>query len=121
MDIFSAAHPVLPRPGFGHNAALAHALGQHGLAQRIVDFVRPGVGQIFPLDVDFSPAQIAGQSSGVGERGGSAHVGFQQVIKLSLKSGIGLGGFVGRFQLGQGRHQRFRHKLPAVRAKFSFG
>jgi len=47
---------VLPRARLGHDALLAHALDQERLAQSVVDLVRPGVVEVFALEVDLRPA-----------------------------------------------------------------
>ena len=39
----------LPRAGFRHDAALAHAPGEQRLAHRVIDLVRASVGEIFAL------------------------------------------------------------------------
>ena len=110
-------HAVLPGAGLGDDAALAHAFGQQRLAERVVDLVRAGVGQVLALQVNLRAAQLLGQTAGIGQRGGPAHVGMQQVSQLSLKYRVGLHAAVGCFQLGQRGHERFGHKLPAVRAE----
>ena len=49
-------HAMLPGARLGDHAALAHALRQERLPQRVVDLVRAGVGQVFPLEVDLRAA-----------------------------------------------------------------
>ncbi len=49
-------HAVLPRARFGDDAGLAHAFCQQRLAERVVDLVRPGVGQVFTLEVNLCAA-----------------------------------------------------------------
>ncbi len=51
-----ATRAALPR--LGNQAGLAHPLGQKRLAKYIVDFVCAGVIEVFPLEIDFRPAQI---------------------------------------------------------------
>ena len=62
-------HAVLARAGFGDDAALAHAPRQQDLAERVVDFVRAGVEQIFALEIDARAAACSvrrARRSGVG-------------------------------------------------------
>jgi hypothetical protein len=40
---------VLAGPGLGDNPRLAHALGEQDLANRVVDFVGAGMGQVLAL------------------------------------------------------------------------
>ena len=54
-------HAVLAGAGLGNDALLAHALGEQALAERVVDFVRAGVEQVFALEVDFGSAQLLGK------------------------------------------------------------
>ena len=42
-------HAVLACAGFGNHAGLAHAFGQHGLPDGVVDFVGAGVVQVLTL------------------------------------------------------------------------
>jgi hypothetical protein len=50
---------VLAGTGLGDDAGLAHALGQHGLADGVVDLVRAGVVQVFALEQDLRAADLA--------------------------------------------------------------
>ena len=81
-DAFLAQHgahgggsdAVLARAGLGDDPALAHALRKQPLAERVVDLVRSGVGQVLTLDVDVRAAELARQVLSVVERRGSANV-----------------------------------------------
>ena len=42
-------HPMLSGPGFSDNARLLHSPGQESLPDRIIDFVSPGMTEIFAL------------------------------------------------------------------------
>jgi hypothetical protein len=75
-------HPVLPGPGFGDQAALAHPNRQQPLAERVVDLVGAGVEEVFPLEVDADAAERAAQPFGVVEGGGPAGVRAEQLAKL---------------------------------------
>src|SRR5262249_10932427 len=44
--------------GFGNDALLAHAQSQHDLAKHVVHFVRAGMIEYFPLEIDFGAAAM---------------------------------------------------------------
>jgi hypothetical protein len=44
---------------------LCHALGEHGLADGVVDLVRAGVVQVFALQENLRPAHLAAHAGGV--------------------------------------------------------
>jgi hypothetical protein len=48
---------VLAGAGFGNDALFAHAPGEHGLADAVVDLVRTGVVQVFALQIDLRTAK----------------------------------------------------------------
>ena len=111
-------HAVLAGARLGHDARLAHlALHEQRLAQRVVDLVRAGVGQIFALEIDLRAAQMFGQPPGIGDRRGAAHKGALQIGQLRHKFLVAARLEIGLFQLVQRRHERFRHELAAIRAK----
>ena len=43
--------------GLGDDAGLAHALGQHDLAEHVVHLVRAGVVELLALEIDFGAAE----------------------------------------------------------------
>jgi len=94
--------PVLPGAGFGNDPVLAHAVCQKGLAERIVDLVRPGVGQILALEVNLRPAQALGQPPGVFQGRRPADVVAQKLVQLTPERLVALGSVV---LLGQLRHR----------------
>ena len=106
-------HAVLPRPGLRHQARLAHSLRQQSLPQAVVDFVRAGVQQVFALQIDLRATQACREPLGVEERSGPAGKVFEQARQLRLKRRIAARRAVGRLQLLDGSHQRFRRKAAA--------
>ena len=44
--------------GLGDDARLAHALGQHDLAEHVVHLVRAGVIEVLALEIDFRAAEM---------------------------------------------------------------
>ena len=51
-------HAVLAGPGLGDDAGLAHALREQCLAHGVVHLVRPGMVQVFPLEVHARAADL---------------------------------------------------------------
>ena len=113
------AHAMLPGSRLGNDARFAHTLGQQRLTQRIIDFVRAGVVQIFPLKVDLRPAQAGAESFGIGDGRRPSHVTLEQILKLSHKRLILQRLIIDADEFIQGGHEGFRHKLAAIRAKFA--
>src|SRR5262245_20665384 len=60
---------------------------------------------------------MLGEAFGELERGGAACEIFQQISEAGLEGGIGLGLFVGPFELEERHHERFRDVAAAVRAE----
>ncbi|KAG1283620.1 hypothetical protein G6F64_014344 [Rhizopus arrhizus] len=65
--------PVLAGAGFCNDARLSHPSGQQDLAQAVVDLVRAGVVEVFPLQEDAGP-QLFADCAGMEQRAGAAHV-----------------------------------------------
>jgi hypothetical protein len=94
-------------------------LHQQRLAQGVVDLVRPGVVQVFALEVDLRPAEALGQAFGVGQGRGAADVAAEQPLELGHERRVVARVFIGGDQLFQGRHQRFGHKLAPIGAELA--
>src|SRR5690606_21951978 len=60
--------------GLGDDPRLAHAAGQQGLADRVVDLVRAGVVQVLALEEDPRAADFLAQPAGVVDRARTADV-----------------------------------------------
>ncbi len=73
------------RAGLGDDALLAHALGEQGLADGVVDLVRAGVIEVFALQVDLRTAQAVRQPLGVVDGAGAPDVVLQFVGELGLE------------------------------------
>ena len=104
---------MLTRAGFGDDAPLAHAPGEQGLTERIVDLVRAGMREVFALEEDARAARHGAQPRGFVQRRRPAHVVLEQVRQFALERHIVANGLVGALELFNGLDQRFRHVLAA--------
>ena len=59
---------VLPRTGLRDDPALAHALREEHLAERVVELVRAGVQQVLAFEVDLRPGVPAAEAARMGDR-----------------------------------------------------
>jgi hypothetical protein len=82
-----ARDPMLPRARFGDDALGAQALGQQGLADGVVDFVRTRVREIFALEPDLRAPALA-QSRGERQCGRAAHPGLELMVELGQEFGV---------------------------------
>ena len=110
-------HAVLPRARLGDDALLAHARGQHDLADRVVDLVRTRVAEVLPLGVDARAADLLRQTLAVGEGRRTADVLAEVMPKLFAEVGIVLVGFVRGPKFFQNRRQDLGHERAAVVAE----
>ena len=76
----SGGDPMLPGPGLGDDARLAHPFDEQGLAEGVIDFVGPGMGQILAFEVDLGSAEMFGEPFCVVKRGRTPHVMPQQFV-----------------------------------------
>jgi hypothetical protein len=112
---------VLTGSGFGDDAVFIHAAGEQGLAETVVDFVRAGVEQVFPLEINARTAELLREALGVVERSGATGIGVQQVIEFLLERLVLASGEVGSLELFQGRHEDFGDLASAIGAKVAAG
>ena len=103
--------------GLGDDARLAHALGQHDLAQHVVHLVRAGVVEILALEINLGAAEMRGQPLGQIERRRPADVVLQMAVHLALERRIGLGRRIGLLKLEDQRHQGLGDEAAAVDAE----
>src|SRR5258705_4821616 len=128
---------VLSGAGLRHDAALPHALGQQRLAERVVDLVRAGVGQVFALEkhadtwrvqkdppyptrLSRRPGPFGPGTREVGrlvQRRGAADIVLQQPIELVAERLVLARGEVARPELPDRPHERFGNEAAAVRAE----
>jgi hypothetical protein len=112
---------VLAGAGLGDDARLAHALGQQGLADDVVDLVRAGVVQVFALEVDLRAAGDLGPALGVVDRRRPADKVLELVAELVEEFWIFAVALVSFVELGKRVGQGFCDKRAAVRAEMAFG
>ncbi len=107
-------HTVLSGPGLGDDPALAHPFDQQRLPEHVVDLVRAGVVEVFPLEQDPRAAGVLGEPGGLGQQRGASGVVAQQVVELGeiLRIVLRLGVLGGELVLSG--DQRLRHEPAAV-------
>ena len=114
-------HPVLASAGFGNDPLFAHAQGQQGLAEGVVDLVGTGVVEVLTLQPNagaaLGPGVMGAEPLRLVKGGRPAHISAKQVVE-AVGEGRILPSLRGRhLELRQGRHQGFRHVLPPKLAK----
>ena len=82
-----AGDTVLTGAGLGDDAGLAHALGEQGLAEHIVDLVAAGVVEVLSLEED-AAAEFFAETMAFRQRRRTARVGAQQMIEFIAERGI---------------------------------
>ena len=103
---------MLPRARFRDHASLAHALGKQALTESVIDLVRTCMREVFAFKPDLRPAELRAQRFCVVHRRRSPNIVLAQVEQFREKFGVTAVFGVCRFQLHQGRHQRFGRELP---------
>ena len=114
-------HAVLAGAGLGDHARLAEPPRQQGLAERVVDLVRAGVGQVLALQVE---AQAAGVAAGAAlqlrrqpvsavQRCWPADVAAAQLPQLRPEVRLLADLQVGGLQVQERGDQRLRHEAAA--------
>ncbi len=112
-------HTVLAGAGFRDDPRLAHALGQQGLADSVVDLVRAGVIQILALEMDLRAAEFAAQTLCVIQRARTPHVVRQIRIEFGPEGRVLTQRRIGISQRLDGLHQGFGHETPAIRPEMT--
>ena len=92
-------------------------LGEHGLADHVVDLVRAGVVEVFALQVNLRTAQLAAGARGVVDGRRATYVVRQLVVEFGEKFGVVLVPGVGVAQLVDGKGQRLADEAAAVAAE----
>ena len=102
---------MLPRARLGDDAALAEPAREHGLAERVVQLVGPGVEEVLALQVE----PLAGRESlGERERRRAARIGGQQPVQLAGERVVRLGLAPAGLELVERRDERLGDETPAV-------
>ena len=110
-------NPMLSGPCLRNNPALSHPAREENLAYRVIDLVRPGMTQVFALQINLRTTELFGEPLREIERGGSPDVLPQIVIQLCAKLRISTGFSVDSAQLFQCGNQGFRNVAAAESAE----
>ena len=100
---------------------LAHALDQQRLSQAIVDFVRAGVKQVFPLEINPGATEFFRKPLREKQSCGTAGISAQELVQPALKAAVTPGLFVVSLQFFKRSHERLGDIAPAIDAKTSDG
>ena len=112
---------VLAGAGFGDDALLAHAQGEQGLAEGVVDFVGAGVVEVFALEPDLRSAALVGKAAGVVEGRRASDVVLEERSELGLKLRVFAGFVVFDGELVERADERFGHVAAAEWAEAAGG
>ncbi|OXR39626.1 hypothetical protein B7C42_08306 [Nocardia cerradoensis] len=106
---------VLPCPGFGDDAGLAHPHGQQRLPERVVDLVGAGVRHILALEEHPHPGhfQRPREPRRRVQQRRPADALAQQPVEFTVIFGIRPGRSMGVLHVGERRHQSFGNVSPA--------
>src|SRR5207248_3817096 len=108
---------VLAGAGLGDDPSLAHPSGQQHLAERIVDLVRPGVAEVFPLQPERrATGSLAEPIGAIDWRRPPAECPRQR-FEVTTKLVVALRGIERGRQFVDGRHQSLGDEPAAVAAK----
>ena len=114
----AVATPCWPAPVSAMTPLLAHAHGEQGLAEDVVDLVGAGVAEILALEVDPRAAAVLAEPRGEVERRGAAGVVARAGSRRrALERAVAPRRGVGALQLDQRRHQRLGDEAAAVSAR----
>ncbi len=113
-------HPVLAGTGLGHQALLAHPLGQQALAEDVVYLVRAGVVEVLALHHQAQP-QPATEVVALGEDRRPAGIGAQGVVEFGAKRRVGPGRGELDLELLARRDQGFGDEATTELTKASTG
>ena len=121
---------VLAGAGLGDDPRLAEPPGEQRLAERVVDLVGPGVGEVLALEVEAdrgdrrapraplarrraASTRASAQAVGAVQRRRPAGVPREQVVELGPEAGVVAERVVGRLELLERRHERLGHVATA--------
>ncbi|CAM5639734.1 hypothetical protein SAURM35S_06328 [Streptomyces aurantiogriseus] len=112
---------VLAGAGLGDDAGLAHAPGEQGLAEHVVDLVRAGVVEVLALEEHAHATGVFGEARHLGEGTGAAGVVDEQVVELAAELGVVLGLLELDGDLVHGGEERLRDELAAEGPEVALG
>ena len=112
---------MLSGAGLGDDALLAHADGEQGLANDVIDLMSASVEHVLTFQVDAGAAGVFGQRLGKIEPGRTAGVVAEHIREGLLIGGITTGFVIGLGQVQQRRHECLRDVHPAELAETAAG
>jgi hypothetical protein len=112
---------VLTGTGLGDDAFLAHAAGEDGLADGVVDLVGAGVIEVFALGVDLGATEFLGEALAVVEARGPAYEFVEVAVELFVEGGVVPGPFVLGVELLDGGDECLGDEDSAVRPEVAGG
>ena len=110
-------HAVLSGTSLGNNPRFTHPVGEQNLPHGMIDFMRPRMGEVFALEINFRTTEFFCQPLGKIKRCGPPDILAQISIQFSPKLGVALCLPISRLQVFQQRHKRLGHILPTIRPK----
>ena len=109
---------MLASSRFRNDTVLSHPHRQQSLAERVIDFVRTGMIQVFAFEPDLGAATVLGKAAGEIQWRGAAYKSSKQRIQLCEKLLIRRHGFdvvsERRFRLGLIHAQLWRRGAGAA-------
>ena len=121
----AVADAVLAGPGLRDDSRLTEPARQQRLAERVVDLVRAGVGEILALEIEADradrrssrrptrPPRLFREPVGAVEGRRAAGVATEQVVELGPEPGVVADGVVRRLELLERRDERLGHVAAA--------
>ena len=113
----SCRHAMHAGAGFGYDPGFSHPPGQESLTDSVVYFMRPGMIQIFALQINACATTLICQFFGKIERIGTTNVLAQIICKFLFKFLVIAVMLISLLQFQQSGHECFRDITPAVLAK----
>ncbi len=107
---------VLAGSRLGHDARLAETAREHGLPERVVELVRPGVQEVFALQIE---ARARQEALGERQRRRPPRVLPSERVELRCEGRVGRCLVPAGLQLVERRDERLRDESPAVLAELA--
>ena len=102
-----SSHPVLAGAGLGNHPWFAHSLGQHGLANGVVDLVGAGVVEVLAFEENLRATLLQAQALRMVNRRGAADKVGQLILEFGHEGRVMLVACIGCFELADGMREGF--------------